>query len=143
MLEEIIKFATGIIGNGVRSGLNEDQVKNNLDKYIEYLKTQNYMNSNILKVLNSIEKTLPELITLSKSYNNEYLSRIILDKEEVKEETTKISYDSVTDRCGNPITDRCGNPVRSGCGVSISSDRCGSRTVDSCGGGRSLGRSSC
>ena len=40
MLEEIIKFATGIIGNGVRSGLNEEQVKNNLDKYIEYLKTQ-------------------------------------------------------------------------------------------------------
>lgn len=142
MIEEIVSFATGIVGNGVRSGLTLEQIKNNLDKYIEYLKTQNYMNSNILKVLNSIEKTLPELITLSKSYNNEYLSRLILDKEEVKEEATKITYDSATDRCGNAITDRCGNPVRSGCGSS-SSSRCGSPVVDSCGGGRSLGRSRC
>ena len=148
--EKIITFAANIIENGVESNLSNQKIKEGLNSFTNYIKSQGYANNETLKILTQMEKNTEELVKIAQVFGLNGIASIFLTPSNERKKTlpSKESSYITSSTCGfssiNKVeTDRCGNPVRTVktdiCGISrpIETDRCGnpiknSRTRSRC-----------
>lgn len=136
--EQIVTFAANIIENGVESNLSNQKIKEGLNSFTNYIKSQGYANNETLKILTQMEKNTEELVKIAQVFGLNGIASIFLTPSNERKKTSSIKESNyvTSSSCGFPSvdkveTDRCGNPVRTVktdiCGINrpIETDRCG------------------